>query len=96
MSDITSPIATDATLQEVVEAIKNSATVQAQKKEIQTEGQKQITSTQNEGKSQVDAIKAEGTRVLNSIPQDYKETLADIGGLRLSITENGLLHIERK
>lgn len=44
MSKVTVPIATDATLKEVVDAIKNSSTVQAQKEELQAEGRKILAS----------------------------------------------------
>lgn len=40
MSKVTAPIATDVTLKEVADAIRNSATVQAQKEELQAEGRK--------------------------------------------------------
>ena len=59
-------LATDETLQAIVEILKNSDTVQAQKEEIQAEGQ----------------------RVLASIPQDYKNTLAQIEELGTAQEDN--------
>lgn len=62
-------LATDETLNKVVDAIKNSETVQAQKEEIQ----------------------AEGVRVLATIPQDYKETVKEVGSLKEDIGNHGVI-----
>ena len=59
-------LATDETLNLLIEAIKNTDTVQEQKTEIQAEGQ----------------------RVLESIPQDYQKTLAQIEALGTTQEDN--------
>lgn len=59
-------LATDETLNLLVDAVKNTDTVKEQKTEIQAEGQ----------------------RVLKSIPQDYRDTLAQIEALGTTQEEN--------
>lgn len=53
-------LATDETLRELVNAVKNTDAVQQAKAEIQTEGQTQVANVQAEGQAQVANVQAEG------------------------------------
>lgn len=55
-----------------------------------------ISKLQSESKAQQDAIAKKGTDTLATIPDTYTDIADQIGNVKLSITDAGLLHIEKK
>ena len=68
-------LALDETLKSVADAIKKMDVVEEQKQEIESVGQSQINSITNKGKE-----------VLDSIPDDYSSTIADINTLKEDVS----------
>lgn len=55
-----------------------------------------ISKLQTESKAQQAAIEKKGADTLATIPDNYNEIASQIGNVKLSITDAGLLHIEKK
>ena len=55
-----------------------------------------ISKLQTESKAQQAAIEKKGADTLATIPDSYNEIASQIGNVKLSITDAGLLHIEKK
>lgn len=88
MEEATKRLATDESLLLLVDAVKNTETVQQAKTEIQSEGDKQVKNVQDAASKVITDINQ-----LAKNTADIAELKSDLGGLSFSITENGILRV---
>lgn len=88
MGEVTKRLATDESLLLLVDAVKNTETVQQAKTEIQSEGDKQVKNVQDAASEVITDINQ-----LAKNTSDIAELKSDLGGLSFSITENGILRV---